>query len=400
MEVSGSKNVKDGKRMKHISPYTYLIMCIFILLVTACETEKMQQDDNYVRLNVDMAGSDPSNDLTADKLNYSICLFEADKVLSGPVPDNEAYVLKEIHVNISRQELAELYYSFDNYKLEEKLFRLLIFSTPEEAECEIIAISGGLETEKTKYSDIRLSMIKVGNAYVPLSRNNFYAIRDFSGWDIKNGKIINIEVSLTRAVGQLVFDIFKIDGSLDRPIGIDTEIEGVTMHASVIDRIKKIEMEVVNPTQYFNPSDSTAVVDDATLLQYDIIPVLEDGSYFVTIADQKDTELIEIPEKNLKGSVRVFGPYLMSSDITRRGEILVNLTFSYYDTTPVYSTENGGASFTYNENKLSLSLPSGNSPELKIAQNYYTVTRIGIKCNRIIDISTSSDLSFGTGWNN
>lgn len=60
------------------------------------------------------------------------------------------------------------------------------------------------------FSESEISMIKENdNNYVPLSKDNYYAIQQLTPED--SARKTSIEFKLKRAVGELVFDVMKCD---------------------------------------------------------------------------------------------------------------------------------------------------------------------------------------------
>ena len=109
-------------------------------------------------------------------------------------------------------------------------------------------------------------------------------------------------------------------------------------------------------------------------------------------------EIPPIESSTKDGSVRIRGSYGLPSD---KG-VRYNLKFYYYDTTPMCGDTTKAHNHYTNvdacfvKNSIEVNLPKKISPAnlLDIFANYYTVNKIGIRFDRIIDLEMSAGFGF------
>lgn len=321
----------------------------------------------------------------ADSLDYYYCLFEAN------LSDTVYKLIRKGDKPLSKTELDTLSFQFHNYEIEKKLYKLVILATPSvQNETQLVSESGPLENGSL-LSDVCIELVPNGKSgYHLLSKNNYYTIKPFSGKDVVDNDILTIELALERAVGQLVFDIFKVtNNSISQPVATDDGF------GSVLDRIEQIRVKVRNFSYRYSVSKDTTTVAPVDKEVSTTGATLLDKEYLLYPGVQPKgviTGPVIKNEKQIGGSVRVYGPYLLPSPET--SPVNVMLSFSYYDTSPVNETYE----LISLDNGLQLNLPSGNKNRIYVEKNCYTVTNIGIPHNRVIDLDISSDITIETKW--
>lgn len=233
----------------------------------------------------------------------------------------------------------------------------------------------------------------------PLSKHNYLGVGNISEQEVANGVI---PVTFGNAAGALVFDFGKYSAP-EVPVALD---EGFN---STLDRVYQIDIEVRHYTQslswtYTNFEQGT----QKEIYSYDLSSYLggEDEGYKVKLgANGLSPEIgsihvggfseLEIPQ----GSTRLYGPFLLMTpgieeqklDADKRFELL--LTFHYYDT---YSNGNGQEPPVH---QITLNLPqTGNY--MNVVTGAYTLTRIKLHENRIIDVAKNGGaFSLDPEWN-
>lgn len=298
--------------------------------------------------------------------------------------------------------------------------------------------------------------LKIATTDQLLDENYYYGILDKTGEQIATEGTIH--GNLSRMVGQMVLDIYKIDGSMDNPVSIDSD-KKIT---SILDRVHEIEIEYSNLTKEISFDADGNILESAkwdTPLKYYIRPNMGD-TLQVELPQEDNGLLVSDPE--LKGSVRIKGICSLMSEPTVR----VKYTFKYYDTTPInelyahlHSRECYGPSvpticgYTYyqqhthsancyngdvltcdkdehvhtvacyapetlptcgfdehvhdkdcfdDQQTIVLNLPQESEVTnlLSIIPNTYTVNKAGIRMNRVIDLNQPGSFGFNTIWEN
>lgn len=233
----------------------------------------------------------------------------------------------------------------------------------------------------------------------PLSKHNYLGVGNISEQEVANGVI---PVTFGNAAGALVFDFGKYSAP-EVPVALD---EGFN---STLDRVYQIDIEVRHYTQSL--SWTCTNFEQGTqkeIYSYDLSSYLggEDEGYKVKLgANGLSPEIgsihvggfseLEIPQ----GSTRLYGPFLLMTpgieeqklDADKRFELL--LTFHYYDT---YSNGNGQEPPVH---QITLNLPqTGNY--MNVVTGAYTLTRIKLHENRIIDVAKNGGaFSLDPEWN-
>jgi hypothetical protein len=301
---------------------------------------------------------------------------------SSDDPENE-YALKETKLleNTDQNTLK-----FMNNELVGKSYRFLFIATPSLSnEIELVTSDGNEIQTECKWNNI---IIK--SSELLLSADNYQGFVDKSGEEILNGKTINC--TLTRLVGQIIFDIYKVlkDGETT------TSQDVALPHLTVLDRVFKIEIQYSNITK-------SAVYNNNDIIHHDIWTdtymqtiepkLYENNNFKVDIAQAVDN-LTFSEEK--KGSAHIKGIYCMPSN----NNMKIKMTFHYYDTTPFCGLDEVHSSSCFTAKTIVLNLPkSGNTP-LSIIPNHFTLNTAKIRYDRIIDVGANFSFAFDTTWKN
>lgn len=247
------------------------------------------------------------------------------------------------------------------------------------------------------------SSVRFVHPGVALTADYYYGVTDITGADlIAAGKVEGI---LTRFVGQMTYDIFKVSGSLTNPVGV-SDTENVL---SVIDRVYLIEEDCAGLTARLKFDGTTLVADteaEPYTLENTITPVPDGSTGKVTLAEARTGGAIEKyaasgEEADLYlGAARIRGAYLFPA----ADGVEAVLTFHYYDTTPICGGNHADGQeghtlegcYVKPAGGLPLYVSRGGSVAVKA--NHYTANKIGIPCDRVIDIPLNSGLNIITGW--
>lgn len=289
-----------------------------------------------------------------------------------------------------------------------------------------------------------------------MGEDYYYGILNKTGTEIVNEG--NLHGILKRMVGQMVLDIYKIDGNINNPVEIDP-FKKIT---SVLDRVHEIEIDYSNLTKEISFDSNGDIKEESrwdTPFNQIIHPVLGD-TLQVTLPQVENGLLVS--GTGLNGSVRIKGPYGLAST----SKVRVKYTFKYYDTTPIneiYGHQHGRecygmrvstiCGFKYleqhehgpdcftdgiltcdkvvhvhtvdcypadvlptcgfdvhihdkdcfeSDHAIILNLPeeTENTELLSIIPNKFTVNKAGIRMNRIIDLNQPGSFNFETIWEN
>lgn len=222
-----------------------------------------------------------------------------------------------------------------------------------------------------------------------LSLHNYYKVLDLPGQEIL--ALDSIQGVLTRIVGQMVYQFFKIGTDINDIQPIDDP--NVT---SVFDRIYKTEIRYEGFT-------SALSFDASGLPQPGVSPSATVSPLYQTITPELNAQfgvsLPQIPLDTLNGGKsqggKIGGLYLFPNTARLR----TTLIFHYYDTTPKCRQDHVHVSTCYEEKTLELRLPSTSAAAgLSIQADAFTINKAGIRCNRIIDIGTAHNIEINTEW--
>jgi len=278
---------------------------------------------------------------------------------------------------------------FKNADLVNKSYRFLFMTFDgSSSEMSVIDKTTGALNDAAEWNDVVIRAQKKD-----LSGSNFYGIVDKTGTQIMDEG--TIEATLTRMVGQIVVDLFKINGTIDNPV----DIIGDGSVASVIDRVYKIDIKYEGLTQDVSFDASNNIQEDSgwgeTYTQT-ITTNINESNYQVPVNGA--VKQLEKVATNPSGSVRIKGLYLFPSD----KKIKCQLTFYYYDTTPKCGVPaHAHTQSCYDQRTLTLYLPQESSADgLTSIADYYTLSKGGIRYNRIIDLDQPASFGFDTTWEN
>lgn len=370
--------------------------------------------------------------------------------------DNESeYVLKETKI-LDNTALNKL--KLMNNELVGKTYRFLFIATPAlTKEIELVRSNETSLQEGDKWGEVMIN-----SSSLLISGDNYQGFVDKTGNEILNGKRINC--TLTRVVGQVIFDIYKVIKEEDTTTSQNVELP----HFTVLDRVYKIEIEYRNLTQgavYNNNNEMTHHLLWNNSYKQTIEPKLFENENpwfrnFKIDTEQEVENLTFSAEK--EGSAHIKGIYCMPSD----KNLKIKLTFYYYDTTPLCeetehihsrycytSVDNYGniqylspvcgkaehthlnscykdgelictkevhvhraecydisptcgmseyiyTSDCFTKKTIVLNLPKENATPLSIIPNHYTLNTAKIRYDRIIDVGVNFSFEFDTAWKN
>lgn len=201
----------------------------------------------------------------------------------------------------------------------------------------------------------------------------------------------SIRLTLTRIAGQVVFDFYRYDETLSKPVGaVSQEVQ------SVIDRVSGIEIVYENPTTALR-FDADGQLRPAAVasepLRQTIAPALTDFKVELPQADKG----LAAYSADARGSLRIEGSFLLPS----ASKLRVRLAFTYYDTTPLCGNDHAGdhVAGCFAQRQLTLDLPAADAPEgLPVAADCFTVNRARLRCDRIIDVPVEGGIEADFGW--
>lgn len=285
-----------------------------------------------------------------------------------------------------------------NHEIEGKYFRFLFLATPEErTELAVFNEQGNAITEGLEWENVLIKMMQDS-----ISDNNYYGILDKTGDEILDEG--NINGLLSRLVGHVVFDFYRLGEDMDINNPVDITTDAI---ASVLDRVYRIDIEYSNPTRgiMFNTDKTIAqeiketddVVSITTIPQF-----LNTGKLKYGVSVPQAAIGLEAHESGAKGAVRIKG----SCSLPATDNMKVTLTFHYYDTTSRPACGEGDEySFDpdcYVAKELKLYYPKNNNEMnfLTVKPNHYTVNKAGLVQNRIIDLGINGTFIMHTDWDN
>lgn len=278
-----------------------------------------------------------------------------------------------------------------NKDLKNYIYRFLFTATP--ADRPEIKVSGKDKQfslpRGTTWSDTRIILQQDS-----LTLNNYYTVLDKQGqelWD--KGKIEGV---LTRLVGQMVFDFYKINEA-----NVPVDINSLTADSvvSVLDRVYQIDITYSGLATMVGFAEETkplGMVEQGTITRH---IYLEQDEQFKVNIPQPEINLYETAF-GVKGGVRILGDCcLPASEIVR-----INMVFHYFDTTPICENKHGNTPHTkdcYSKVQIALNLPAASAASgLNMLPDCFTWNKGGIPCNRIIDILHTTGITIDIDWKN
>lgn len=264
-------------------------------------------------------------------------------------------------------------------------YRFLMIAQPDGGEwLTLNAAAGTTLVTGAAWEDLRLEC--AAGAAAP---DGYGGFTDLSGEAIlRDG---SIRLTLTRIAGQVLFDIFRTDGSLSQPESIvspDTE--------SVIDRVSRIEITYENPTTALRFDENGTLVPAAYAAEPLTRSIEPQATDFRVALPQADRGL-GVYDAGLRGSLRMEGAFLLPSD----SHLRIKLLFTYYDTTPVCGNGHADAHTPacFQQRQVTLALPAAEAGTgLPVAADCYTVNRVGLRCDRIIDVPVGGGVETNFDW--
>ncbi|MCC8172448.1 MAG: DUF5031 domain-containing protein [Parabacteroides sp.] len=275
-------------------------------------------------------------------------------------------------------------YQFAPEEMRTSDYQFLFLTTP--AETPEIALSGrngaGL-TGETHWNDT----LFIVRSQAELSPYNYYSVEDIPGARLLDTKAV--ETTLQRLVGQMVFAFFRTaeGGGVEQPASIVSD-----QVSSVIDRVYEITVTYANPEQALR-LDADGQTHPAGITAKSLVQTIapQQDEAYKTGLPQPDNHLLAYGD-GVRGAVRIEGPCFFPSEENMQ----VALLFRYYDTTPV---TNPDGTLRYEKKELPLRLTDYAQTEaLKIIPDYITLSKGGIRCDRIIDVPVTASLQLVLDW--
>ena len=358
----------------------FAIMFIQLFTFSACKNEVMEWEDTSLRMSIDSDWTNGNTAIDLSALSYTLCLFRA------PIND----IQDQTFVCIEKKTLTYSAIGKEIIKVSHSdkgryAYRLFVHATPLKKAETTVGISIGDYFDKL---EIGLAEEETGK-YVALSKDNYYNYETLNSPDFSG--TIKISLTLKRRVGRLVFDIFKSDTE-QNPIDISPNC------GSILDRVTQIDMLAEGITTSVKPSGNVVTKSKDSSISLSLETELDPSNQHLLISNQNSEYFKELQKENTtgttvtpKGGVRLYSVYLLSTG--NDNDILAaNLTFTYLD-------ELAGSTDPSNKKAISLRLPSSSPTSyLRIVENYYTLTNIRLKHDRIIDVNVSNEISIDTGW--
>lgn len=317
----------------------------------------------------------------ADNLRYELYIFRKLPADSDYLLDTSLFLQGD-----GRDRLRLMNDDLKNY-----VYRFLFIATPTSR--PEIGVSGKDKQmplpEGNSWTDTRL-LIQQDS----LTLDNYYTVLDKQGKELwESGKIEGV---LTRLVGQMVFDFYKINET-NIPVDIDPLTADSVL--SVLDRVYQIDITYTGVATTVGFSEETlpiGIAEEGTVVRH-LYP-RQDERFRVNIPQPENC--LYPAASGVKGSVRILGDCFLPADKTVR----VNMVFHYFDTTPVCENWHEDTPHTedcYSKVQVALNLPAVTaSSGLKILPDCFTWNKGGIYCNRIIDILHTTGITIEVDWKN
>ncbi len=293
----------------------------------------------------------------------------------------DGYVFSRSYASVADGET----FKFPLAELKAYDYRFLMVAQPGDAQWLSLAAADGMPLNQgVAWEDLRLKCDTAAAA-----SDGYGGFTDMRGEEILLGG--NIRLTLTRIAGQMLFDIFRTGGSLSQPESVvSPDVK------SVIDRVARIEISYENPTTALRFDENGILIPAAYAsepLSQSILPQMTD---FKVSLPQTDKGL-GVYDDALLGSLRMEGVFLLPSD----SKLRVKLLFTYYDTTPAcgngHTDSHSAACFA--QRQVTLALPAADvETGLPVAADWFTVNRVGLRCDRIIDIPVEGGIETNFDW--
>ncbi len=316
------------------------------------------------------------NDADGRPLGVSVYIF------SSPAGQN-AYTLADSVAPLNDGAV----YRFPNRDLASCDYRFLFLATVSPAQIAAGTKSGASPGLGTRWGDIIVSALT--DACGP---DNYLAVETLTGKEVE--KADRITGKLGRIVGQPVYEFTRSsDPSAVAPAdAISPYVE------SVLDRVYEIDIEYAGMRKAvsFDPDGNPQPYGAGFAVRQTVTPALADS--LKVAVPQPDAGLAGAGS-GVKGGVRIMGLCMLPCN----DAVTTALTFGYYDTTPkcgnAHSAGQAHDSTCYDRRSLTLAVPAAGMPGLPVMKDTYTVNRIGLPCDRVIDIPYSGPVSIDFTWN-
>jgi len=370
----GNKKLMNEKIMKRLIKINILFYLLAGLIFTSC---KKWEDDTPVKTN-SSDGIPVSFKIGTLSLPENL---QCDLYIFYKEGANDPYILKDTKTLANGIQNR---IKFMNHELKDKYYRFLFIATPVSAkEIDVLTVDNAALQNGEEWENIMIKLISNS-----ISTDNYFDILDKEGNDILNEG--NISGELTRLVGQVVFDFFRINSDMNSPIDIISQ-----KVSSVMDRVFQIDIEYSNLTVGLTFDNDKNINNEIKSINHSITqysyPV--NNNFRVTIP--QSGEYLENTPYNLKGSTRIMGLCGLPSS----SNVNIKLTFHYFDSTPFCGNSDGGAhtESCYEKKNIVLNLPR-NSSSLLVKSNNYTVNKAGLNYDRIIDMGVGTSIQLQTDW--
>lgn len=373
--------------MKNIMVYICLTAC---LLFAGCSQDSLDSgnNENDAALKPQFPEEGVSKTFTLpeeirNSLQYRVYVFRAPK--SSLQPTSQDFSCAGKSGKLTFEGFKDYTVNLSHKDLEIYTYKFVTIATPN-AKPEIKSL---FKPESSKsLADLSLCRTYEGGKPVPLSKDNYWGEGDVTEEALATGRV-NMEPE--RAVGELVFDFGKYEGS-----------SPVALRSSALDRVYSITADVENYTEsvmLWN-ENNVEVKNGTESCNYDLSKYLT-GDYKI------DTSKAVLNEENRKGGDIVFGTedtegeaMQLPAGVTRfyapyqllapaDNDLRVTLTFYYHDTYSE-SGESGEAGGNYVKKTVTLNIPHGEK-KLVVVSDAYTRTKVKLRYDRIIDIGSDVD---------
>lgn len=361
--------------------FNYIFRSIFVIGTIAGTVSCSRESNVVLTPGIDSEGIpvaislQSKNFASSPSLDYSVYIFSRSQEEQA-----ESYTLDTLISPI--RENSKL--KFSNNDLYHKNYRFLFLATPSALEETGIVSSAewSAPIPGTTWENIRIVAKKS-----LLSTDNYYQVKDLSGKDILSTD--TIQAHLTRFVGKMLFNFFKIDPTDHLPLLIEKTV------TSIFDRIDTIQITYTGYTSRLSFHETGELIPDDTIRQ----PIIQ--KIYLTLNDRLDTPIPQAEADTLTGGARAGGQINGLYFLPVTENLRATLVFHYYDTTPKCGNPaHSHDRSCYVRKTLELQLPPNSLPSaLSIEPDTYTVNKAGIFCNRIIDIGISGGYEIDTQWN-
>ena len=257
---------------------------------------------------------DIKNTPLPDKLDCKLYVFSKASSASGYSLDTDyTMTSSQVRVKLTNKDLIESQFRF-----------LFVATYVDDPQVSVLAKDGSSLARGDMWDDL---MIRANTSV--MADSSYYAVLDKSGSDILATG--NIQATLTRLVGQMMFDIYKVGPETNE----DQAVNIAPGYYSVLDRVYKIEIAYSGRTKDIvfdtdNHPVHYSVWDEEYVQTIEPQLILKDSIFDMVIDTTRS-----IPDLTLsvlaQGSASVSGIYCMPSNENME----VRMTFYYYDTTPV-----------------------------------------------------------------